>query len=227
MATEVLRAKLARLLTAEASLACRSLPGAVLMAIGGCIAGPDLAAVLRLPEVGGRERRVVLQRGQVRALEGAPLLQILRLVGAEPVEVGDATDELAAFLAAGAAAGLWLAGQTASGSPVDLPGFVWACRTAGVPSVVVCAEPTGPLAALDVGADLALADSAALHGGPAAGLILGRSDLVRRCAIQERGIGALFPTDEATLAAIVAAVEAAAGDPAGGRAVADLTAPEG
>jgi len=191
------------------------------MAIGGCIAGPDLAAVLRLPEVGGRERRVVLQRGQVRAIEGAPLLQILRLVGAQPVEVGTTTacaaDELEAILAEGAAAGLYLAGPPL----VGLPGFVWACRSAGVPSVVVGDGTLSPLAALDAGADLVLVDPAPLHGGPSAGLVLGRSDLVRCCALQERGLGALFPAEEATLDAVVAAVAAAAGDPATGRAVAD------
>jgi hypothetical protein len=138
-----------------------------------------------------------------------------------------ACDELGAIQALGAAAGLWLSDSSVRDPPVDLPGFVWACSTAGVPSIVVCAEPPGPIAALDAGADLIVADPAALYAGPAAGLILGRRELVRCCALQERGLGALFTTDEATLSAIVAAVEAAAGDLAAGRAVADHAAAAG
>lgn len=217
-------ARLARLLAAEAALACSSLAGAVLVAAAACVAGDDLAAVLRLPDAGGRERRVVLPRRQVRALDGVPVLQLLRLAGAEPVEVGTAracgADELAALLAAGAAAGLCLPGA-ASGD--GLPGFAWACRAAGVPALVVCGEGGGPapLAALDAGADLALAGTGFLPGAPGAGLILGRVDLVRRCALQGRGLGALVAADAATLGAVLAAAATAAVDPASGLALAD------
>jgi seryl-tRNA(Sec) selenium transferase len=88
---------------------------------------------------------------------------------------------------------------------------------------VVCADPIGPLAALDAGADLVLVDPASFAGGPAAGLTLGRSDLVAWCALQRRGLGSLFPSDDATLASIVASIEKIAVDPASGRAVADLS----
>jgi seryl-tRNA(Sec) selenium transferase len=191
-----------------------------MVAAAACIAGLDLAAVRRLPQTHGRECRLVLQRRQAVELAGVSLLQLLRLAGAAPVEVGTAsgceTEELSAHLAEGAAAGLFLAEGVAPG---ELPAFVWACREARVPALVLADPTAGPLAALDAGADLVLVDVARTYGGPALGLIVGREPLVRACALQERGLGALFPVGAEELAATVAAVEAAAVELAGGLAV--------
>jgi seryl-tRNA(Sec) selenium transferase len=216
---------LARLLTAESVRVCASPAGALVVAAAACIAGADLAAVQRLPDAAGRPRRIVLQRGQAIELGGMPLLQLLRLAGAEPVEAGTARacapDALAAALATGAAAGFCLAG--AEPGLVDMARCAWACRTAGVPSLVLADAVAGPLAALDAGADLVVIDVAALYGGPEAGVIAGRAGLVAACTLQERGVGALFRPAPATVAATLAAVRAAAG-PAGALAVPDPVA---
>jgi D-glucosaminate-6-phosphate ammonia-lyase len=216
-------AALARLLTAEAACLCSSPAAAVAVAVAGRVAGMDLAAVRGLPEVAGRERRVVLPRGQVVELGGLSVLQLLRLGGAQPVEVGTvercAAEELAAVLAGGAAAGLYVDGGPA---PVGMAPFVWECRGAGVPALVVGVGAGSPLAALDAGADLLVLDVRQCHGGPPTGLIVGRGDLVAACALQEQGIGALFRPDPGAVAATLEAVRAAAADLAAGYAVADL-----
>jgi D-glucosaminate-6-phosphate ammonia-lyase len=219
---------LARLLTAEAACVCSSPAAAVAVAVAGCVAGLDLAAVRGLPEVAGRERRVVLPRGQVVELDGVSVLQLLRLGGARPVEVGAvercAAEELAAVLAGGAAAGLYV---DAGHAPVGMAPFVWECRGAGVPALVVGVGAGGPLAALDAGADLLVLDVSRCYGGPPAGLIAGRGDLVAACALQEQGIGALFRPDPGAVAATLEAVRSAAADLAAGYAVADLVGPAG
>lgn len=196
------------------------------MAAAACVAGDGLAAIQRLPEAtAGRERRIVVQAGQMAALGGLPLRQLLRLAGAVPVEAGAgaacAADELGALLAEGAAAALcrW-DGQGGHGL-VDLAGFAWACRQAGVPALVVCEDAGRPLPALDAGATLVLLDPATLFGGPSAGLILGEAAAVGRCRLQERGLGALFACPPATLAAVLAAVGHGAGDLAAGLALPD------
>lgn len=195
-----------------------------MVAAAGCIAGSGLAAALRLPDADGCRRPIVLQRGHATVIDGVPLLQLLRLAGGAPVEVGTArtcaADELAAVLTAGAAAGLFVAAEASEGL-VDLPRFLWACRQARVPSIVLCGPALGPLAALDAGADLALVDPALVYDGPSAGLIAGGRGLVAACKIQERGLGGLFRLEPATLAAIIAAIEAAAVDIAAGRAMPD------
>jgi seryl-tRNA(Sec) selenium transferase len=224
--TEPFRA-LAGLLAAEAAHGWRTLAGAVVTAAAACITGEDLGTVLRLPETGGRERRVVVQRGQVIELEGVSLLQLLRFAGAVPVEIGAAracpADALAAALAEGAAAGLLVATDAGEGGLVALAPFVWACREAGVPAVVIAGCPPMPLTALDAGADLVLFDAARIAGAPAAGLVVGRGGLVRASALQERGIGAHLRGDAETMAACASALAAAAADLAGGIAVPEPT----
>ena len=206
-------------------MACHHLPGALLVAAAACITTGSLAAVTRLPRAPGRERRIVLQRAQAGAIGAMPLLQLLRLAGARPTEVGTsvacAADELAAMLACGAAAGLCRHDGRPASDLVDLPGFVWACRRAGVPALVLCEGAVSPLAALDAGADLVLLDPAACYGGEAAGLVLGDAERVGWCRLQKRGPGALFDVAPARLEAVLAAVERAAGDLAAGLALAD------
>lgn len=210
--------RMARLLTAEAACFCRPPPAAVVLAAVACITGADLAAILRQPDVGARERRILLPRRHATAMAGIPLSRLLHWAGAEPVEVGaDAlcpADELAALLAAGAAACL-----LGDRDPAGLAPLIRAGRDALVPTLVVAGEAIGPLAALDAGADLVLVDLALSYGGPGLGLIVGSGPLVRACAMQDRGIGRLFRPAEDDIAAAIRAVEAVAGDIASGRAM--------
>lgn len=210
-------ATLAHLLAAEGVCACSSQAGALLVAVAASMAGGDLTAVLRLPDGGEHERRVVVQRAHMVEIGGVLLAQLLRLAGVVPVEVGAVDgcrqDELAAALADGAAAGVHVERDgPADAHGVGIAGFVWACREAGVQSIVVLVGSTGPLAALDAGADLVVLDVAHAFGGPACGLIAGRADRIAACALQGRGLGALFGTSADVLAAVVAAIRAAGDD---------------
>jgi L-seryl-tRNA(Ser) seleniumtransferase len=216
---------LARLLTAEAACASTSLAGALLMAVAGAISGRDLAAVLQLPDAGDRERRAVVRRGHMVEIDGVRLGQLLRLAGAVPIEVGTVDgcpeDELATVLGHGAACGIHIDRSMSSDRPSgDMAAGVWACRQAGVPAIVVLLGSVGPLAALDAGADLVVLDVKRFFGRPALGLILGRTDRIAACELQARGLGGLFGVAVEALAEAVTAVGAAAGDPAGGRAMA-------
>ena len=218
-------ASLAQLLTAPAAFACGSPAGALVVAVAAAITGADIAAVLRLPDPTGRERRLVVQRGHVVEVGGVALTQLVRFAGAVPVEAGTAerchAADLGALLADGAACGLFVEPEgRGAGELVGMAEFVWACRLAGVPSYVM---PAGaPLAALDAGADLVLVDAAATYGGTAIGLLAGRADLIEACRLQVRGIGALFPASAEAVADVVKLARAAATDLGAGFAVADL-----
>jgi seryl-tRNA(Sec) selenium transferase len=175
---------------------------------------------LRLPDAGRREHRIVVQRGHVVELGGLSVAQILRIAGALPVEAGTVgrcrEPELTALLAEGAASGLFI--EAARGSELlGMAEFVWACRRAGVPSVVVAADV--PLAALDAGADLVVVDVAQAYGGQELGLIVGHAEALAACTLQQTGLGALFRASDESLAAVVTAVRTAAADLAAGRAV--------
>lgn len=185
----------ARLLTAEAALVCRPFAGAV--ALAAVAAGGGTVAV---------PRSHMVQVGDL------PLPELLRLTGTVPVGVGDVDGFAAGELAAAAPAVLLIADRMA---PAELAAALWACRSAGVLSVVAAGATMEPLALLDGGADLVLLDVARHHGGPATGVIAGGAELVAACARQR--IGALFRADADELAGTLAALKAAAGDPAAGR----------
>lgn len=208
----------AGLLTAEAAYFCRTPSGALAVAVAACLTGSDAAAVRRLPDTTGLERRIILQRAHAVALDGLSVLQLLRLVGADPVEAGTADrcrrDELAGLLRAGAAAALWLEIPDASKEGcLDLAWFAWTCRAAGVPSVALTRARTSPLTAFDAGVDLVVIDIAAGYGGVEGGLIAGRADLVAACQSHAQGIGALFLADADLRQEALLAVRRAAAEP--------------
>lgn len=183
----------ARLLTAEAALVCRPFAGAVALAAGAANGG-----------------RLAVPRGHLARVGGVPLLDLLRVAGVAPVEVGDvdgyAPEELAtaeAALLVGVRSGM-----------AEIASTLWACRAAGIVSIVVAGATAPPLALLDAGADLVAIDVAELYGGPPTGVVAGASALVAACSRQR--VSALFRALPDECAATLAALQAAAGDPAAG-----------
>lgn len=182
----------ARLLSAEAAMACR--PFAATLALAGSLTP-----------------RVAVPRGHLVRIGGVAVLELLRLGGAAAVEVGEA-DGFAADELAGAAPAALLVAERAT--PAELAGALWACRGAGAVAIVVAASP---LAALDAGAELVLVDIARHCGGPPTGVIAGRADLVTACA--RAPFGKLFAGEADDLADTLAALRGVAGDPGDGRVV--------
>jgi seryl-tRNA(Sec) selenium transferase len=218
--------ELAGLLTAEAAAVYRSLAGAVTVVAAALVAGTDPAAARRLPDAGGRPDGVVLPLAQAVELEdGLALTQLLRLGGAAPRLVGTAgrcePDEVAAELARdGGVAGLHVRGGVGEAAVIGMAAFIWACRTAGRPALVLDLTGEGPLAALDAGADLVLLDPATAFAAPSAGLVAGRASLLAACETQRRGLGAMFQAEPALVAGVTEKVRAAAAASlAGGKAV--------
>lgn len=207
--------RLARLLTAEAARAYGSLAGAVVVATAACVAGGDLAAVLALPEARGRPRSIVLPRAQVVELDGVSLLQLIRLAGGEAVEVGTVercrAEDVETALVRDAVAGLYLRQPDRPAGILSLPAFVWACRAVRATALVVDVTGEGPLPALDAGAGMVLFDPARCRPeAPSLGIVAGSAAALAGCALQERGLGALFPVAAERAEAATAVIEAAA-----------------
>lgn len=185
--------RIAEAMEAEAACVWANVEGAMAAAFVSTATGDDLGRVLAVPRLGGR---IVLPRAH--AID--PLPVILHLTGLDIVEVGAtdacARDELGAALCGVAAA----VAVTGRGAP-PVPDLVWACRQAGVASVIV-ARDEGWRGALDTGADLVVLDI-----GLPAGLVVGGVARVAACMLQARGIGRLFPASEAQVDATLVAVE--------------------
>ena len=172
---------LAVALEAEAACVWHDWAGALLVAAAACVAGSSSC-------------RIVLQRGHVVDVGGGSIPRLLRLAGAEPVEVGAVdlcrTEALrAALLEPGTVAGLFVLCQVTPAGLVDLPRFAWACREAGRTALVAMRGAASPAAALDAGADLVVADAAEALGGPPLGLVAGRASLMLACSAQRELAG--------------------------------------
>jgi seryl-tRNA(Sec) selenium transferase len=188
---------LAKVLEADAACLWHDWGAALAVAAAACVTGEDLGAIRALPDPRGRPNRIVLQRGHVLDIGDSSIPQMLRLGGAEAVEIG-AVDrckpgELDAVLAEGAVAGLFVAAPGTAAGLIDLPHWVWHCHQASRPALVALHGAGSHRAALDAGADIVILDAAGL-GGPPCGIVAGRDPLVAACRLQAQGIGrAMLP----------------------------------
>ncbi len=193
-------------LGAEAATVVHGLAGAILVAVAACLARERRGAIDRLPEGGGP---FVLQKAHDVDV-GCRLTRILAVAGAVPVEIGAADGttlyQLESALAEGALGALFVVGA-GTGACLDLPSFLFAARARGVP--VVAVAPGGPdwTGLFDAGVDLVVLDAATALGGPGAGIVAGRADLVRAARLQQLGIGALVRPATDLLRELVVALD--------------------
>ena len=199
-------AALARHLGAEAATVVHGLAGAVLVAVASCLAREHRGAVDRLPEGGGQ---IVLQKAHCVDL-GCRLTQIIATAGAVAVEIG-AVDETALYqledaLAEEASGALFVVGAGA-GAGLDLPSFLFAAHARQVPIIAVAPGRPDWTGLLDAGVDLLVMDAATALGGPGAGIVAGRADLVRAVRLQQLGIGGLVRPAPSLLRELAAALD--------------------
>jgi L-seryl-tRNA(Ser) seleniumtransferase len=205
-------AVIARLCRAEAGFVTASCSAGITLGVAGAMTGADLAAIERLPDAGGLKNEVVILAGHMVSY-GAPVEQAIRLAGARVVPVGQATSshayQLAGAIGERTAAALYvISHHTVQYGMLPLAEFAAIAHAAGIPVVVDAASEydlTGPIAA---GADLALYSSHKFLGGPTAGIVAGRRDLVSAAYLQNGGIGRGMKVGKEGIAGTIAALEA-------------------
>lgn len=168
---------------------------------------------VQLPTRGPRRRRVLLPKGHALNFS-AEITQMLRLSGAEPVEVGAVNacpraaverackdpDVVCAYYV-----------QSAEAFPygtLELGEFVDVCHEHGLIVIVdASAQPlTEPIR--QSGADVIIQSPHKMMGSPTAGLILGDAGFIAECRALEGSFGRPFKTSKETLAGVAAAVTA-------------------
>lgn len=196
---------------AEAGCVTDCTAAAITQGVAAAICGSDLAAIERLPDCGGWERRVAIQAGQ-RINYGAPLDQAIALAGAEVVPLGTSalceTFHLRAALEAGCAAAVYVVSHhCVREGELPMALFVELCQAAGVPVIVDMAaeyDLRGPTA---LGADLVIYSGHKFLSGTTSGIVAGRRDLVRATYLQHRGIGRSMKVGKEGVAGAMAALE--------------------
>ncbi len=203
---------IARLCGTQAGLVTASAAAGITVAIAGAMTGADLAAIERLPNAGGLRNEVPIQMGHMVGY-GAPVEQAIRLAGAKVVPVGQATDarpyQMAAAIGPNTAAVLYVVSHhTVQYGQLPLGDVVEITHNAGVPVIVDGASEYDLRGYFNSGADLAVYSAHKFLGGPTAGIVAGRKDLVRAAFLQNLGIGRGMKVGKEGVVGTIAALEA-------------------
>ncbi|MBV8911697.1 MAG: aminotransferase class V-fold PLP-dependent enzyme [Acetobacteraceae bacterium] len=195
----------------QAGFVTASAASGISLAIAGCMTGADLARVERLPDTTGMRDEVPIQLGHWVGY-GAPIEQAIRLTGAKPVGVGQATDvrpyQLEGALNDRTAAVLFVVSHhTVQTGQLTLEEVAEIAHARGVPVVVDGASEYDLKGFLARGADVAVYSAHKFLGGPTAGIVAGRKDLVRAAFLQNGGIGRGMKVGKEGVAGAIAALE--------------------
>ncbi|MGH7212877.1 MAG: aminotransferase class V-fold PLP-dependent enzyme, partial [Acetobacteraceae bacterium] len=175
-------AAIARATGAEAGFITASAAAGITLAVAGAITGTDLAAIERLPDVGESPHEVAIQVGHMVGY-GAPIDQAIRLAGGRVVPVGQATEahayQLAGAIGPRTAAILYVVSHhTVEYGQLSLEAVVEIAHERDVPVIVDGASEYDLRGFLVRGADIAAYSAHKFLGGPTAGIVAGRKELV-------------------------------------------------
>lgn len=205
-------AVIARLTGAETGFVTASCSAGITLAVAGCMTGDDLAAIERLPNACGLKDEVIVQMGHVVSY-GAPVDQAIRLAGAKPVLIGQATSaydyHLESAIGERTAAAVYVVSHhVVDYGLIGLQRFTEICHARGVPVIVDAASEYDLRGFLEAGADVALYSGHKFLGGPTSGIVAGTTELVRHAFLQNAGIGRGMKVGKESIYGVMAALEA-------------------
>lgn len=197
---------------AEAGCVSACAAAGITVSVAASMTGLDLAAIERLPDSSGFKNEVILQKGH-EVNYGANVSQNIRMAGAKVVEIGTVSGcgvyQLKGAITPQTAAAVYvISHHTVQSALIDLESFCQACHQAGVPVIVDAASEYDLRGLLAKGADVVLYSAHKFMGGPTAGILAGRADLIHACyANQERGVGRAMKVGKESIAGAIVALE--------------------
>jgi L-seryl-tRNA(Ser) seleniumtransferase len=202
---------IATLTGAEAGCLTASASAGISLAIAGCMTGLDPARAEALPRETKQRNGVAVQLGHL-CNYGAPVSLAVELTGAHVRPIGQSTlamdHQLAHVLDEGAAAALYVVShQVVAYGQIPFERFVEIAHRQGVPVVVDAASEYDLRGFIEKGADLVIYSAHKFLGGPTAGIIAGRRDLVRAAYLQNIGIGRGMKVGKESIAGAIIAMQ--------------------
>jgi D-glucosaminate-6-phosphate ammonia-lyase len=206
--------EIAQLTHNEAAYVSCGAAAGLALATAACVAGNDPSAMQSLPDLTGLKNEVIIHKAHRNGYDHA-----VRQVGVRVVEIGTTLGtgrwELEAAIGPLTAAVFWFQGAMTGRGDLPLEVVIEVAHKQGVPVVVDAAAQLPPPENLwrftQMGADVAIFSGGKdLHGPQSSGLILGRRELVERCALYgspNGGIGRPMKVGKEELAGILAAVK--------------------
>ena len=204
--------RIVQLTGAEAGCVVNCSSAGMAVATAAVLTGSDPAKIKALPDVRWPRRKIVIQKGQVTGAGDCPVWQVIKMTGAEYVEIGEALDcatfHLRAALDDTVAAAFYVMEDTFAPNLLPLETFVTICHEKGVPVICDAAYLTDFTMLAKLGVDLAIYSGQKWLGGCTSGIIAGRKDLVHACFMQEMGIGRPMKVGKEGIVSIMASIDA-------------------
>lgn len=204
-------AVISEVIGSEAGCITASAAAAIAVSTAACMTGLDLYKAEELPTTTGMKNEVIIQRGHV-AWYGAPVRQLVRMTGAELVEIGDVARtglyQLRGAINENTAAALFVVSHhTDQYGMIALKEFCDEAHAYGVPVIVDAASESEMHTFIEAGADLVCFSGHKFLAGPTSGIIAGRRDLIRACLMhQTAGIGRPMKVGKEGIAGVIAAL---------------------
>jgi len=201
-----------RLTGAEAGFVTASCSAGITLSVAGCMSGDDLAVIERLPHFDGIKNEVIVQMGHVVSY-GAPVDQAVRLAGATPILIGQATScyehHLRGAITQKTAAALYVVSHhVVEYGLLPLKRFAEICHEKDIAVIVDAASEYDLRGFLAAGADIVLYSGHKFLSGPTSGIVAGKKQLVRQAYLQNIGIGRGMKVGKESVYGVMAALEA-------------------
>jgi len=203
--------RIVQLTGAEAGCVVNCSSAGMAIASAAAITGSDPSKIKALPDADWPRKKIIIQKGQVTGAGDCPVWQVIKMTGAEYVEIGEALDcatfHLRAALDENTAAAFYILIDTFSPNLLPLDIFTTICHEKGVPVICDAAYLTDfkMLAALDV--DMAIYSGQKWLGGCTSGIVAGKKDLIHACYLQELGIGRPMKVGKEGIISIMASID--------------------
>lgn len=200
-----------KLTGAEAGCVANCTAAGMTVAIASCLTGDNISHIKELPTVKGPKNKVVIQKGHMIGIGDIPASQLIRMTGAEAVEIGEALDcatfHLEAALTEDVAAAVYVMMDVFPPNLLPFETFVNICKAKGVPVIVDAAYDTDFRTSIALGADIVVHSGQKWLGGATSALVAGRKDLVHACYLQEMGIGRPMKVGKEGIISIISSIE--------------------
>lgn len=203
--------KIVKLTGAEAGCVVGCTSAGMAIAAAAVLTGDDPSKIKALPDITWPKKKIIIQKGQVTGAGDCPVWQVIKMTGAEYVEIGEALDcatfHLRAALDDTVAAAFYVMEDTFAPNLLPLETFVSICKEKGVPVICDAAYLTDFRMLARIGVDLAIYSGHKWLGGCTSGIIAGRKDLVHACYMQEMGIGRPMKAGKECMISIMSCID--------------------
>lgn len=203
--------RIVQLTGAQAGCVVNCSSAGMAIASAAALTGSDPAKIKKLPDVNWSKKKIIIQKGQVTGAGDCPVWQVIKMTGAQYVEIGEALDcatyDLRAALDENTAAAFYIMMDTFSPNLLSLETFTKICHEHNVPVICDAAYYIDFKKMAELNIDMAIYSGQKWLGGCTSGIIAGKKEFIHACYLQELGIGRPMKVGKEGIISIMAAID--------------------